>query len=903
MASWDDLYGLIQKYIKGNRAKNEGIVKFLTRKQLGDHPALGSRLTNPLNRRDLALTNLDRETQYFLFKTHEKDVLDAILKSLKYVDEQGISIGEQQLKNLEYNLGIVKMLRKYNLKSEGLLRSQYKLNPTEAFEIGKKKSQKLAMEDQGAVGILDDLETSVNKLKQLADEMKPENIAKKEAEEKAIREAAFGRRYEGRAYEDGSGNYRGLGSFHLDKLHDAGIIELSEKVLDGVKQGKHHWGNGIWEGADPPRIWRYHFGDEIFDKFDEVLEPFGGGDEFIGADAMVNWIKKNKIKPIKKKGPDEPIDYLTEGEMLQEIADRDEAIKIYKSDDNFYTKMDMSESDRAENILNAITQSNEDKIKLVEALSRNHPKAYEKYQKNPKSFSAAIDEAQYKVISEGDEGFEEISKKLGITARPGDKVELESNVIEGPWKGSTKASKLDESKYATDKEFEWDLRSTMLNVVKNDPDFNLEIIERLQKEGDRIYSPYGKGKLLSPDQRQKVLKEIKEVMTDADYQQQWGIEPGTYTDDMFKIDIEEVGKTSKPVVKETVSETIDISTMTNDDLNKLVDEIHMNEGKMAEVDSTGGTKMGYEEFKKLEARNEAIKKALADAQKIYEDLGDATGDFKYDYQLWLQARKKFFTVSDHIAYIKTLEPVEAMKEVNRVLKGEGRYKGISKKDQDQIFTDTNDWVNQRDPSDRWDYKKNRPYRDDPNFDPDDPDYDPDDGLYAKGGRVGFDSGGDPLTRLKNQIVESMKPYAPGISEDRLWIIVKDITLDMSPEQAQESAIANFKKNFAKGGRVGFDSGGWGKGGSNIIDEDWDAGHDDMEGILRLLKQDQTAPQTIGSVGYQPVAQLDTQGLLDLINQKHGAGSLMRGSDIPQPPKSEEIEIRELFNKWNSMYNG
>lgn len=72
MASWDDLYGLIQKYLKGNRAKNEGIVKFLTRKQLGDHPALGSRLTNPLNRRDLALTNLDRETQYFYLRLMKK---------------------------------------------------------------------------------------------------------------------------------------------------------------------------------------------------------------------------------------------------------------------------------------------------------------------------------------------------------------------------------------------------------------------------------------------------------------------------------------------------------------------------------------------------------------------------------------------------------------------------------------------------------------------------------------------------------------------------------------------------------------------------------------------------------------------------------------------------------------
>ena len=280
----------------------------------------------------------------------------------------------------------------------------------------------------------------------------------------------------------------------------------------------------------------------------------------------------------------------------------------------------------------------------------------------------------------------------------------------------------------------------------------------------------------------------------------------------------------------------------------------MNQGKMAEVDSTGGTKIGYEEFKKLEARNDAIEKALAEAKKMYEELGKGTGNFQYDYQLWKQkfgSKTKTtapgtFTVSDHIAYIKTLEPVEAMKEVNKVLKGEGRYKGISKADQDQIFTDTDDWVNQRDLSDRWDYKNNRPYRDDPNFDPDDPDYDPDEGLYAEGGivRLGFDGGGDPLTRLKNQIVEGMKPYAPGISEDRLWIIVKDITLDMSPEEAQASAIANFKKNFAKGGRVGYSSGGnynyhWGHG--SVLDPEFDEGFD-MEETLRLLKQDQSGNQ-------------------------------------------------------------
>ena len=50
-------------------------------------------------------------------------------------------------------------------------------------------------------------------------------------------------------------------------------------------------------------------------------------------------------------------------------------------------------------------------------------------------------------------------------------------------------------------------------------------------------------------------------------------------------------------------------------------------------------------------------------------------------------------------------------------------------------------------------------------------------------------------KLKQEIVDSMKPYAPGISENKLQAIVKDITLDMSPEEAQASAVSNFQKMF------------------------------------------------------------------------------------------------------------
>ena len=77
--------------------------------------------------------------------------------------------------------------------------------------------------------------------------------------------------------------------------------------------------------------------------------------------------------------------------------------------------------------------------------------------------------------------------------------------------------------------------------------------------------------------------------------------------------------------------------------------------------------------------------------------------------------------------------------------------------------------------------------------------------YAKGGRINFDSGGSPLQKLKQEIVESMRPYAPGVPENKLQIIVKDITFDMSPEEAQASAVSNFQKLFgmANGGRVGY----------------------------------------------------------------------------------------------------
>jgi len=559
--TWDELSKLINKYISRNKSK-EGVVGIFTKKQIGNYPAVGMRMTNPLNRRDLALSEMTRNRQYFLFKNYEKDVLKDIIKVLEHVDKNNIKLGGELLKNLEYNFGIVKMLRKYNLKSEGIIRSGGS-TPSKVLkdEAGAGPGEGI----RGIRGSAQDLQSSMDEIMKLADELRPETIAKKEAAEKAIREKKFKKMWHGRAYEGRGDQYRGL-SYQLAKLHEAGIIKLDDKIYKGIKEGKYHHGGAEFHTPDPNRVWRYHFGDEIFDKFDEVLET--SEDTFIGPNAMETWMKKKGIKPIKVDGPKNALDYMDEVELKAHIDDAEEGINIFKSDDHFWK----GHENEAEMTMQSIVQKAEEKKKFMDALKTNYPKAYEKlswkkhvdtshpsYKKTDKTLEEAFKEGDFEVISEGDEGFKEISERLGITARPGDNLKLEDNVIQGPWKKKTRT-------------------------------------------------------------KEELIKKIR------------GLD-------------ESIG------------------------------------GK--DIKNFGGKK--------------------------YDTTAPGT-----------------YNITDHIEYIKTLEPMEAMKEANKVLKGEGRYKGLSKQDQETIVNDetVTDHIFERDP-------------------------DPED--FAQGGRVGYAQGSGELEDLLQRL--------------------------------------------------------------------------------------------------------------------------------------------------------
>jgi len=54
-------------------------------------------------------------------------------------------------------------------------------------------------------------------------------------------------------------------------------------------------------------------------------------------------------------------------------------------------------------------------------------------------------------------------------------------------------------------------------------------------------------------------------------------------------------------------------------------------------------------------------------------------------------------VGEIVNYVKTLDPIEAMKEVNRVIAKEGKYKNVTNKESEKIFEDTQDHIFERDP--------------------------------------------------------------------------------------------------------------------------------------------------------------------------------------------------------------
>jgi hypothetical protein len=295
----------------------------------------------------------------------------------------------------------------------------FKEPPTETAEIIKfgsgqeikGKGLETLIEKQGTkfspTTDLGKLEAAGKRLEKAVEEMSPEFLAKQEAE----RQAMIARQYEGKGFAGGvfgpSGMYRAVARDFLLDQHAKGKIKLDADTLRNLEERNYISGGQPLMYADPIRIMRYHYGDDLFEKIPLDKIPTGARSEII--DVM----SKVEAPPIRTEPPKTPGGYLTPGEYranIEEMQRIEDAIKRRES-----RFADMTE----EEIQNELAQYGGKRSSFEMGLEQDYPEEFAKYKK-PKD----IDEPEGKadggrigfnkgkrVLTEIDKLIEKLNKK------------------------------------------------------------------------------------------------------------------------------------------------------------------------------------------------------------------------------------------------------------------------------------------------------------------------------------------------------------------------------------------------------------------------------------------------------------------------------------------------------------
>jgi hypothetical protein len=227
------------------------------------------------------------------------------------------------------------------------------------------------------------LETTGKRLEQLgedfAKEFDVENIAKQEAE----RQAMIARQYEGKGYAGGvfgpSGMYRAVARDFLLDQHAKGKIKLDADTLRNLEERNYISGGQPLMYADPIRVLRYHYGDDVFEKI--PLDKISTG----ARSEIIDVMSKVEAPPVKTEAPKTPGGYLTPGEYRANIEEMQKIEDMIKRRESRFA--DMTE----EEIQNELAQYGGKRSSFEMGLEYDYPKEYEQYLKlnNPKEYYKA----------------------------------------------------------------------------------------------------------------------------------------------------------------------------------------------------------------------------------------------------------------------------------------------------------------------------------------------------------------------------------------------------------------------------------------------------------------------------------------------------------------------------------
>ena len=373
----DDIIKLIQELMSKKPAPKGGIAdtvagvefigKRLSKEQVGDFTIIGSKLTDASRFRPFDVRNVGRDRRYMYMKEYSDELQSNFEKTLRFIKENpDIRLTQAQKDNVFYNLGVYRRVNAETKKLEKGYIDEGK-NPEEIY---KKTDDERPLEELPFVKVLEKTNKTIEefqkKVKETEDIFKPPS-----AEELSAGQIRYNKLYNGPGYERGNSSlYRGYGSSFLPRLHEKGIIKLDDEIYQNLKQGKHHYGGADFFAPDPIRIWRKHFGDDVFEK----LDNFDPDNEDI-----FQWLSRNNIQPTNKVGPKNALEYMNSTEIGQRLTDEAQLLNKYKNPASQGDNAKYYYVDKPDQRMERITYHGENIQGYEQALQKMDPEAYNKY--------------------------------------------------------------------------------------------------------------------------------------------------------------------------------------------------------------------------------------------------------------------------------------------------------------------------------------------------------------------------------------------------------------------------------------------------------------------------------------------------------------------------------------------
>ena len=321
----------------------------ITRKERGDLLFINTKISDP-QKSKMVLQGLDGTTEnvYSQFRIELEAYKNGLERDLKFLKDNNKQLSGKDLDNVRYNMKIIDSLEtkvnqladdliKVDKEPEKIYQNFRNVEVEKRYNISKKEIEERIKKDQG---ILQSMDTSMEKIKKLLDEMEdnlnPFQSGAKAKRDKIDNETRVRNLYQGKGYGPDEALFRSLSRQFLRDEIEAGRIVVTPRIYDAMKKGNHPF-------IDPIKVFRHHFGDDAFDILGKYIDENAFSSSGIKYPGRFEF-RKMGLVPKNKNAPGKTYEhYSLPGEIDQQIADVDKVIKTIEEGKNpfFKTKEDI----------------------------------------------------------------------------------------------------------------------------------------------------------------------------------------------------------------------------------------------------------------------------------------------------------------------------------------------------------------------------------------------------------------------------------------------------------------------------------------------------------------------------------------------------------------------------------